>query len=111
ALERGADEQAALGDRRVLRRLGFGGVRVVEVPAGREREVARALEKRAGVRYAEPDFFRYAQLVPDDTLFDPYQWYLRRMGAPEAWSVTTGSDDVTIAVLDSGVDDAHPELR
>lgn len=44
---------------------------------------------------------------------DPYgdlQWGLGQIHAPEAWQTSTGQDQV-IAVVDSGVDLAHPDLR
>jgi subtilisin family serine protease len=48
-------------------------------------------------------------LVPNDPMFSE-QWYLRKIGAPEAWSAATGSQDVVVAILDTGVDYTHPEL-
>lgn len=47
--------------------------------------------------------------VPDDSLYAS-QWYFSPLQAPTAWDVTTGSQDVVIAVLDSGVDLDHPDL-
>jgi len=46
--------------------------------------------------------------TPDDPLFDK-QWALAKIEAESAWKVATGSN-VTIAVIDSGVDLDHPEL-
>jgi hypothetical protein len=46
---------------------------------------------------------------PNDPLF-PDQWALKRVGATCAWQSTIGSADVTVAVVDSGVDLTHPDL-
>lgn len=48
--------------------------------------------------------------LPDDPMFKE-QWYLRAIGAQEAWDFAKGSPSVTVAVLDSGVDLEHPDLR
>jgi type VII secretion-associated serine protease mycosin len=46
---------------------------------------------------------------PNDPEF-PQQWALGRVGAQCAWSYTQGSPDVTVAVVDTGVDLGHPDL-
>jgi subtilisin family serine protease len=40
----------------------------------------------------------------------PRQYALRLVHAAEAWRVTRGSPDVKIAIIDSGIDDHHPDL-
>ncbi|MFM8268551.1 MAG: S8 family serine peptidase [Pseudomonadota bacterium] len=37
-------------------------------------------------------------------------WHLKNIKAPEAWKVSKGNPDVTLAVIDSGVNYNHPEL-
>ncbi len=38
------------------------------------------------------------------------QWALRQVGATCAWERTTGSPEVIVAVVDSGIDPTHPDL-
>jgi type VII secretion-associated serine protease mycosin len=49
------------------------------------------------------------ELRPNDPGFAD-QWALEQVGAPCAWARTTGSAEVTVAVVDSGVDMGHPDL-
>ncbi len=48
--------------------------------------------------------------VPNDPDYSQ-QWALGVLDAPAAWARTTGSDDVVVAVIDTGVDYNHPDLR
>ena len=50
-----------------------------------------------------------APSAPNDPDFDK-QWALRKVGALCAWDRTTGSAEVIVAIVDSGVDPTHPDL-
>ncbi|OYD09607.1 S8 family peptidase [Paludifilum halophilum] len=49
--------------------------------------------------------------IPNDPLFSTDQWGPQKIKAPEAWDITIGSSDITIAVVDSGVQADHPDLE
>jgi len=51
-----------------------------------------------------------AEIIPNDPLFKN-QGYLTQIGAPAAWGRGTGERDVVVAVIDSGVDLDHPDLK
>lgn len=50
------------------------------------------------------------QAVPTDPLFSD-QWDMTMLGMPNAWDTDTGSSDVVVAVVDSGVMASHPDLQ
>lgn len=50
------------------------------------------------------------QHIPNDTGF-PQQWGLTAIKAPDGWEISRGSEDVIIAVIDTGVDYRHPDLQ
>ncbi len=56
---------------------------------------------------------RKVHLLDTKTPNDPeyyHQWALQAIKAPEVWPSTTGSDDVYVAVIDSGVDYEHEDI-
>ncbi len=86
------------------------GLYLLRLPA--EGPVATALEKirrLPEVRYAERNKRVEPATVPNDTLF-PSMWHPPKIDAPCAWHVTTGSRDVVVAVLDTGVDYYHEDF-
>lgn len=80
------------------------------VPAGREDAAMAALAADPRVAHVERNALSRAQLVPDDAVYREFQWNLRKIGMEAAWEATTGSPDIIVAVLDSGVDAGHPDL-
>lgn len=72
--------------------------------------VIRALNRLPGVQWAEPNYIRRPFFEPDDPLF-ALQWHYQLINLPEAWDLTTGSDQVIVAVVDSGVLLDHPDLQ
>ncbi len=46
-----------------------------------------------------------------DSYYKPYQWDMRRIGAPEVWArLPVSANTARVAVLDVGVMDTHPDL-
>jgi thermitase len=89
------------------------GVHILDLPyEANELAFAKAFESRPEVEFAELDrILPLQQMVPNDPLYDnPNSWSLTRINAPEGWSIETGSSNIIIAVLDTGVEATHPEL-
>lgn len=90
-------------------RIGRSDLFIVDLPAqASEKAVAALLARHPHLKFAEQD----QRIPPAFVANDPYlgsQWHLGKIGTAAAWDVTQGSG-VTIAILDSGVDAAHPDL-
>lgn len=55
-------------------------------------------------------FFLFAVLFWNFLYCQNYQPYMSVLGFPEAWNITTGNEDVIIAVLGNGIHTDHPAL-
>jgi len=91
-------------------------------------ELADQIKKLENIEKVEFNYKVETFLVPNDTYYDS-QWALNNTGqaisyngntvgtpgsdidAERAWDVTTGSSDVIIAILDTGIDLDHPDLQ
>lgn len=108
----GAEQWEAVGDRHRLKL-------VRTEPADIEQALA-LLRGDPRVEYAEPNYRVSAIAIPDDPGFGQL-WGLVNTGqdggtpdadidADAAWDLTTGSANVVVAVIDTGIDFGHPDL-
>lgn len=72
-------------------------------------DAADAMLAVPGVRCASPNYLMQALTQPNDTFYDK-QWHYPQIKLPQAWDVTTGSQNVIVAVLDTGIVSAHPDF-
>jgi serine protease len=68
------------------------------------------LRKRQDIVSADLNFYRKKLAVPNDQYYK-LQWDLPLMNLPQTWDITTGSPDVVVAVIDTGVLIQHPDLQ
>jgi thermitase len=102
---------------------------VIEVPAGADpKEVLSQIKSLPGVVTAEFDRIWHiagATVMPDDPYFTTHQYSLYNTGTQPpwdpgtpgadiemtaAWDITTGDSSIIIAIIDTGIDFAHPEF-
>lgn len=106
---------------------GVPGMHLLELPAplpqAEVEVIAARIAAAPGVVYAEPNAILTIQRVPNDEFFAGQMWHFRPVIAggtpgasnygadlPAAWDVTTGSNSITVAVIDTGGLLAHPDL-
>ncbi len=76
---------------------------LVDLPAG------VSLDGIPGIRYVEPLVTRHLAFTPSDPLVSK-QWYLGYSGFYSSWVTLPAFEPIPVAVIDSGVDAAHPDL-
>ncbi len=87
------------------------GAHILDLPAdANEEEILMTLKAQPDVEFAELDYILYPQsMTPDDPLYSS-QWHLPKVACPNAWAMTSGSEQITIAICDTGIDASHPDL-
>ncbi|AUI67950.1 S8 family serine peptidase [Beggiatoa leptomitoformis] len=70
----------------------------------------KELRRQANVSEATPNYYLQSYRVPNDTYYN-LQWHYDMINLSQAWDITTGSSNVIVAVIDTGVLVNHPELR
>lgn len=82
---------------------------LIRVPPQALEQVEQALARRVEVEAVQKNRRYPPGLVPNDPGYSS-QWHLPKIAAPQAWDYLDLKPEVTIAILDSGVDPAHPDL-
>lgn len=62
------------------------------------------------IEYIQKSTTYQLDFVPNDSLIAD-QWALQKIKAFDAWNITQGSDSVLLAIIDTGIDYLHPDLR
>lgn len=107
----------------VVQQFSSNGAMLVQLPYGLMDKSAAGLKRmideisvRPDVEYVEPNWILHARVKPNDPRYDELYALKKSRSrtadifAQEAWTKTTGSRDVLVAVIDSGVDYKHQDL-
>jgi subtilisin family serine protease len=62
------------------------------------------------IEYAQPNYIYHICRTPNDPDF-PDQYAHQLIQMEDAWEIETGSRDIIVAVIDTGVDVNHPDLK
>jgi subtilisin family serine protease len=85
------------------------GVAIVHVPEADLQQVEQSLRRSGLFKAVERDYVVHIAETPDDPHFAS-QWALPKIAAPLSWDLSKGSPNAPVAVLDTGVELAHPDL-
>ncbi len=72
-------------------------------------ELSRELLKNPDVIAASPNYIVRAAAIPNDTRYSEL-WGMENINMPSAWDKETGSDNVYVAIVDTGIDWGNPDL-
>jgi len=87
------------------------GLLALQLAAGIRPDSAAERLRRSGLfRYVTPNHVFRTFFTPDDSAFYA-QWVPGALHLPEAWDLVRGSPDVLVAVIDTGIDPLHPDLK
>ena len=82
---------------------------VATIRDGEVEKMVKLYSRLPNVEYAEPNYIVHAFFTPDDEFFG-FQWNLSQINCEKAWDISTGKG-VIVAVIDSGLDINHPDLK
>lgn len=96
-------------DAQLEQRLNRLNIEKLRITSERKAQILEELRKNPLIEFAESDYIATKNQVVNDSYYSS-QWGLEKIKAGGAWGVTHGSDSVVIAIVDTGIDSAHPDL-
>ncbi len=81
----------------------------IDLRSPQARQQLDSLKARHLIEKIEPVGFFRVHAFTNDSLSDQ-QWYLPKIGLPDAWQYSEGDSSVVVGVIDTGVDYTHPDL-
>ncbi|MBP1081420.1 S8 family serine peptidase [Bacillus capparidis] len=79
-------------------------------PESELKGTAERLRNDKRVQFVEPNFVIESAYVPQEPGYS-HQWSLKKINMEKAWDITKGSSDITVAVIDGGLQSDHPDLK
>ena len=74
-------------------------------------QLIKELENDPMVKSVSPNYIkRVNAFIPNDPNYDKL-WSMNKIGMPEIWERVTGSSEICVAVLDSGIDYNHEDIK
>ena len=97
---------------RVVHRIARTGIQQVKIRDGwSETEAIDAYLASGMVEHVERHALRYAKDTMPDDPYNDQSWWIKKADIHRAWDITSGNSEVLIAVIDTGVDYYHPDLK
>lgn len=110
-LKDGYSTQATMGMTRIQSIAGMPGTAVYATEEGESvHDAVQRLQRTPGIEIAEPNYIYRATATTNDPMLNQL-WGHAKVGAQTAWDETAGSESVIVAVIDTGVDYNHPDLK
>ena len=83
----------------------------LKIQQGTEAQTLEQLRARSDVAGVQLNYrYTVSGVTPSDTKFGSL-WGMPAINAPEAWELDNGSDNVYVAVIDTGIDYSHPDIK